>query len=44
MIWFSIIYKLHVDGIHITSKQNNTVEKIFLAFMMLHDDIIFQKD
>ena len=41
MLWFSIIYKLHVDGIHITSKRNNTVEAMYLEFMMLHDDIIF---
>ena len=40
MLWSSLLYKLHVDGIHDTSKRNNIVEVISMVFLMLRDNVI----
>ena len=39
MLWSSLIFILHIDGAHITTKKNFIMTTIYLMFLMMRSDI-----
>ena len=40
MVWTSMIFFLHIDGAHVTTKRNWINETISLCFLMLREDVL----
>ena len=40
MLWSSLLFTLHSDGTHVTTKRNTILEFVLMSFIMLRNDVL----